>query len=602
MARRFGAGRYLTGEVTEVRGRLRLSAQLHDAGAGDTAPRSTSVETASDRLFEAIDSLTLRLLAETMDAPEARIRRLATATTGSLPALKEFLAGERLMRAGGQYREAAAAFERAIALDPEFALAWYRKSSIGEWIDLYDVRSAADSALKYADGLSRRDRSLLEALRLRRIAKTQESEAAFLAHLQNWPDEVDALVQLGEMRFHDNPRVGRPMDEAIPYFRAALALEPANADAQIHLARLYALTGQVDSLLAKVWHLEEDFAQNASPGDLDLAAGERLLEVRALRAFVQDDDAGQAEVLAQLAGRGVLHYFVTAHGVSRFARDPAGALDIVLRAETAPPFLEWIQASLYPVLGRREEYLRFTDARRQAGSPLWDMEQAFVLTSGVLPPDEARMEAVRASLRDADPAELLRESWVPAYEDLTEEFHRFERDWHVAMLSIHLGRIPEARRMMEELEAVPPMAGMGNLQSDALRALEAEIRYRQGDRTGALEILRTITYEAPHGATYHAIADGTRSRYLRAELEFEIGDRGVAERLFRGFDESWSPWDGYHRTLAHQRLGEIAEADGRTDDALRYYGLLVDLWSDCDADLVPLRDEIQARRDRLAVT
>lgn len=64
-------------------------------------------------------------------------------------------------------------------------------------------------------------------------------------------------------------------------------------------------------------------------------------------------------------------------------------------------------------------------------------------------------------------------------------------------------------------------------------------------------------------------------------------------RCFGGFDESWSPWDGYHRVFAHQRLGEIAEAEGRVDDALHYYGLLIDLWRDCDEGLVPLREEIR---------
>ena len=73
-----------------------------------------------------------------------------------------------------------------------------------------------------------------------------------------------------------------------------------------------------------------------------------------------------------------------------------------------------------------------------------------------------------------------------------------------------------------------------------------------------LAVLRTIAYEAPHGATYHAIADGTRSRFLQAELEFELGDAAMAKRLFR------------------------------------------DLWRDCDEDLVPLREEIRERRDGLA--
>ncbi len=602
VARRFGAGRYLTGELTEVGGHIQLAAQLHELGSDAGSPKGASVSTKPDQLLGAIDSLALELLGETMDTPEARIQQLATATTASLPALKEFLAGERLMRAGGQYREATASFERAIALDPTFALAWYRKSSVGEWVDHFDVRSSADSAFKYSEGLSRRDRSLLEALRLRRVGLTEEAEQRYEAHLRTWPDEVDAIVQLGEIRFHDNPRRGRSMAEAIPFFQSALDLEPANADARIHLARLYALTGQLDSLEATVRHIEADFAANSAPGEVDGGGGERLIEVQALLASARGDSAAKADVLERLRGRPPLHSFVAAHGVSRFARDPVGALAIVTQREVGDPFLDWAVSSFYHVLGRREEAFRFVDDLPGGLTAQWELERAFVLTSGVVAPDTVRMRQVLESLRARDPAEIRRGNWVPAYEDLTDEFHRFERDWTVAQLLIHLGRVSEARRIMSALDVVPAMVGLGQVQPDAIRTLEAEIRYREGDRQGALDVLRTITYEVPHGATYHSLADGTRARYLQAELELERGDRGVAERLFRGLAESWSPWDGYHRPIAYQRLGEIAEVDGRTAEAITQYTRLVDLWVECDPELVPLREEIRARRDALAAS
>ncbi len=112
-------------------------------------------------------------------------------------------------------------------------------------------------------------------------------------------------------------------------------------------------------------------------------------------------------------------------------------------------------------------------------------------------------------------------------------------------------------------------------------------------------MLRAITYDVSHGATYHAIADGSRSRFLRAELELAQGDTSVAKALYRGFDESWSPWDMYHRPIAYQRLGEIAEAEGRVSEAITYYSRLVDLWRDCDAEMVATRDKMKQRRDVL---
>jgi tetratricopeptide (TPR) repeat protein len=152
---------------------------------------------------------------------------------------------------------------------------------------------------------------------------------------------------------------------------------------------------------------------------------------------------------------------------------------------------------------------------------------------------------------------------------------------------------------MASLEAMPPMPYMGDLREDALKSLDAELRYHAGDLDGALAVLRTITFEAPHGATYHAFADGTRARFLRAELELERGDREVALGLYRGLDESWSPYDIYHRPIVYQRLGEIAEAEGRTADAIEFYSRLVDLWRDTDPALIPARTAIQQRREAL---
>jgi hypothetical protein len=93
--------------------------------------------------------------------------------------------------------------------------------------------------------------------------------------------------------------------------------------------------------------------------------------------------------------------------------------------------------------------------------------------------------------------------------------------------------------------------------------------------------------------------DGSRSRFLRAELEFEVGDAAVAKNYFVGLDDSWSFWDTYYRPQAYQRLGEIAEREGRVDDAILWYKRLIDNWRDCDPELVPQRREIEEHREAL---
>lgn len=553
VAQHLGAGRYVTGDVLEVGGRIQLTAYLHQTGGADASPARATATGGAESLFEVIDSVASILLGGSMSDSTARLQRLATTTSASLPALKEYLQGERHIRSG-QYRDAAAAYERAIALDSTFALAYYRKSLVAEWIDAYDSRSSADKAFQYADRLSSRDRSVLAALRLRRTGRTAEAEQAYLTLLHDWPDEVEALVETGEILFHDNPRRGRSMAEAIPVFQRALQLEPANANARIHLARLYAMNGQMDSMASDIRQFEKAAAVNATVG-----GDERVYELQ--------NAAGAQAMLAAYTDNEPL------------------VLDLV--------------ANLLLVRGQHQAFRRYLERLPVRRTSSWDLLEAFVWTSGSIVPDTARMQYLLERLRSADPVEMRRDNWIPAYEDLTVDFHRFERDYNVALLLIQLGRISEARPLLTSLTTTPNLPGLGNLQQDAIRSLGAEILYHNGDLKQALRVLRTVTYEAPHSATYHAFVDGPRSRFLRAELELAQGDTTVAEGLYHGFDESWSPWDIYHRPVAYKRLGEIAEARGRKAEAITYYSRLVELWRDCDTALVPKRDEIRQRRDAL---
>jgi tetratricopeptide (TPR) repeat protein len=597
VARRLGAGRYITGNVTEIAGRIQLTAYLHRTASPGAAPIRTFAEGRRESLFEVLDSLALRLLESALPDSVARLERLATTVSTSLPALKEYLQGEQFI-AAGQYREGYAAYDRAIALDTAFALAYYRKSLVSEWIDAFDVRSAADEAYARADRLSARDRSVVAALRLRRRGETAAAEQAYLAHLHQWPDEVEALVQMGEILFHDNARRGRPLDEAKPYFDAALALEPANANARIHRARLNALYGHLDSLAGDLRRFEADAAALAVVGR-EAQLSERAFEVQAILAHATGDTATQRDVVRRMKGEPWYYWTSVAHGVSRFARDAKGAEAILDQRDRNETILLALLAGMYVTQGKHDALRRFLDDIPGGRIATWELVEAYLLTSGALAADTARMAWVLDRLRRADPAELRRTNMIPAYEDLTVPFHRYERDHQVALLLIQLGRRAEAQRVIATLRAAPKLEALGNLQADALRGLEAEMQLQDGDSARALSTLRSITYEAPHSATYHAFADGPRPRFLRAELEFARGDTTAAQALYRGFDESWSPWDMYHRAVAYQRLGEIAEAQGRGRDAIREYNRLLELWRDADPALVPQRDEIKRRRDAL---
>ena len=587
LATELRAGQYVTGELLEVAGRVQLTAYLHETGDPAGPFQQASAEGTTAEVFDLLDDLVADLLAGSMATDTDRLQALATLTSGSLDAAKEYLTGEQLMRTG-RYRESAAAFDRAIELDSTFALAYYRKSIAADWIDAYDIRSSADRAFEYSDRLSERDRGLLNALRLRRNGRVVEAEQAFRTQIHVYPDDVEALVQFGETLFHDHQRRGRSIQESMVPFQRVLQLEPGNLIALIHLARLYAISDSTQKL-AETAELLAEIAPDS----------ERAREVEALYVHVLADTAGIRTLNEKLLGKPWYYRIYAVLGVDRFARNARAAEDILADRESDIPLLAVNVPIVRLERGRLDGARAFLAQQKFRDIPSWNVFEALVLTSGLVPPDPARMGSLAARLETMDPEALLSSFWLPPYEDMTPEFSVFVRDYYRALLLVHLDRIPEARAILDDMARRDYLVGLGTMQRDAELILESEILLREGARMEALEVLRSVEYQVPHAVTVVPIGDQARSRLVRAELEQDLGDTRAAEAFLEGLDESWSPWDGMYRSSVYRLKGAIAEDDGRIEEAILNYTRLLELWQDCDPELLPIRDEIEARRNAL---
>jgi tetratricopeptide (TPR) repeat protein len=587
LATELRAGQYVTGELLEVAGRVQLTAYLHETGDPAGPFQQASAEGTTAEVFDLLDDLVADLLAGSMAKDTDRLQALATLTSGSLDAAKEYLTGEQLMRTG-RYRESAAAFDRAIELDSTFALAYYRKSIAADWIDAYDIRSSADRAFEYSDRLSVRDRGLLNALRLRRNGRVVEAEQAFRTQIHVYPDDVEALVQFGETLFHDHQRRGRSIQESMVPFQRVLQLEPGNLIALIHLARLYAISDSTQKL-AETAELLAEIAPDS----------ERAREVEALYVHVLADTAGVRSLNEKLLGKPWYYRIYAVLGVDRFARNARAAEDILAARESDVPLLAVNVPIVRLEQGRLDDARAFLAQPKFWDVPSWNVFEALVLTSGLVPPDPARMGSLAERLETMDPEALLSSFWLPPYEDMTPEFSVFVRDYYRALLLIHLDRIPEARAIVDDMARRDNLVGLGTMQRDVELILESEILLRDGDRMEALEVLRSVEYQVPHAITVVPIGDQARSRLVRAELERDLGDIETAKAFLAGLDESWSPWDGMYRSSVYRLMGLIAEDEGHLEEAILNYTRLLDLWQACDPELVPVRDEIEARRNAL---
>jgi DNA-binding SARP family transcriptional activator/TolB-like protein len=575
IARGLGAGWFIGGEVVEVSGRLQLSGVLYDLGAGSAPVAAASVSGQTATLFALVDDLTGRILAGLVTGRDTTLTRLAAVTTHSLPALKAFLEGEQALRAGLD-AQAATAFLEAATLDTLFALAQYRLALTLTWVSVPEAPDPmvwAVAAARHAQRLTPLGRSLVVAYRAYKELKVDSAEQLYRAVVEGHPDNVEAWLMLGETLFHYNLWRGRSPGESRAPFERALALDPANAHAALHLARLAAIEGRegdLDSIAARYLLVHHD--------------AQRTIEMRALQAFLHGDAASRAEVASAAfrSGDAVVTLGLVQAAVS-YAQNLAAA------RELARPFVSSIANPYYsrllrrilsdlPLAGGQWGDAPAVRLLGRAVDPDWLLEgEALVAADPFFPVSRSRVIALRDSIaaRSSYPTMGITPSL-----DVGPEI----RVYLLGLLSVRLGDRAAAGRNLAELEARGRATGAGPAPHLA-RGLRAEMARSAGDLAGALAELESFPFEPAALGPWSFSHFGNHERFLKAELLHALGRDREALPCYESFVSSYDlPW----LAATHLRMGEIHERLGDRKRAAFHYGRVASLWREADAELQPL--------------
>jgi DNA-binding SARP family transcriptional activator/TolB-like protein len=594
IARRLGATWYISGDVVEIGGRLQVNAALYAAGGPPQAVATSSVTGEEHALFQMVDDLAGRLLADLTQGRDTALTRLAAVTTHSLPALRAFLEGEQALRAGRD-AEAAAAFQNATVLDTTFALAQYRLAMASTWVGAAwastpgapDPAAMAATAARNARHLAPLARDLVMAYHAYKEVRGDEAEQRYRALTASYPDNVEAWFMLAETLFHYGPLTGRSPMEGWAPFQRVLTLDPGNAHATIHLARLAAREGRqdaLDSLARRYRALHSD--------------AERTLEIRALQAGLRDDPVERGAVARAARAADEL----VAYSVLEAALLYAQNLDAA--REVAPRFSPSVTKALTAPSGQR----LVTGLGLMAGQ--WSRESvagligtgvddAWLLESQVLlaaeplvPVPRARIAALRDSVLARPPSApvgvpLLSRGAIVGSGDL--------RAYLAGLLSARLGDIAAAQRYDAQLAAVRD-SGRSRWATMLSHALRAELARIRGDPRAALAELDRFEGMPAEGRNRLPAHWGVRERFLRAEMLRALRREGDAAELYDSFV---SFYDGPFVPLALLRKAEIAERKGDRERARFYYQRFIGFWKDCDPEFRPLVAGAEAALARL---
>lgn len=544
-----GAGLVVSGTVIRAGDLIRVSASLHRTGHGKVG-RVEAQATGEDGLFGAVDELARGLVTLLSQAPGTHAAQLAARTSGSWPALKAFLQGEQDFRLG-RHTRAMAAFERAVELDPAFALAHYRLAGTrAAAAMLVPARHACRAAGAASGSLAASARAMIEAQDAWLHGRLALAEQRYGAVVAEHPDNVEAWYLLGDVLFHGNACRGRSPIEARAALQRALSLDSAHVGALGKLARIAAMEGQDAAL-----DLYVDRVIALSP------ASEQALALRAVRAFRRGDLGELLGLAGDFRTARMFAVGVVLADAALFSGQLASVESIAREVIPRVPSAELRALGHLFLAEAALAQDRPGDAARDYEivgelDPAWSLTvRGLRAATGALPCTAGQLDVLQEELERWNAgAELARVSLPMVLHDGLYSHIRA----HVAgLVAARRGDLAATARWSEELAELAVPEGAEVLTENMLRTLEATLRSGQGDQAGGLHAL-----EGAHTEVWfqHAMASpvfaGVEGRLLRAELLQQCG-RG---REAIGWLESigWhSVWELGHRTRAARRATEI---------------------------------------------
>lgn len=574
MARHFGVGRFVLGTIIDDGTNARLSATLYDA-SGSALATSTVGVAEDSTLFTGVDRLAAGLLAGYETGPDALSFREASRTTASLPALKEYLLGERRFRRG-RFAESAAAFERATGIDTSFALAYYRHGDALGWAG-GSSRADISRAWELRDRLPPRIRLLAEADHERDPATR---ERMLRQATQTYPFDVETRYDLAEFYFH-RPGTGLLPEDVRVLFDRVIELQPDHVLAYIHLARLAALErdrGALDSITRTTLSLD--------------SIGETGIELRALRALVLDDPPSLDQTLDEMRALDDARLEFLVYRLAGYAGEPdrLRPLAALLSEATRPPPTRALGEVTLALVDAASGRLRMAREALQSGGAA--DARAMLAARGLLsaqpllPFDSNELSDLVQPL-----AEWRRERVRPppnGYDNLGLLAYQSNAPWvFEAVVRTRLGDTTYTRILADSFD-VRRKGGYPE-SSSLIRAVAA---WGRGQPDAALELLDRPT----SGAGGEPYGIGT---FLRATVLAELGRDREALRWFGSLIQE-DQLTFVNRAPVHLAMARILDRLGELDQARYHYARFSELWAHCDPELRPLVDQALDRVNEIS--
>ncbi len=523
----------------------------------------------ADRVDRLADTLAMHVMDEL-----SRIRgfsgwRLASLGSSSPAAIKAFLQGEQHYRRFN-LDSAQSHFERAIALDSTFALAYSRRAMASGW-NLNADPDFTPSLLRAGalnHGLARRESLLLAADSIRGAVTQFVGDSAGWAMLRRllttlelatrqYPSDPQSWYDLGEARYHEGRYIGATDEGAFDAFSRAVALDSTFVLPYRHLVELTLLLRGPDEARRVV----DQYIARSEPSLFRDAA-------QVTAALLDPERRTSAATQAALQA-------LPPEGLYQVWYDLKWWTD---SAETATRVARrWVTAT-----DSNAGLLSLAVTLAYRGH----LQEAYALTDGRAPSLFAALARLGGVPRDT--ANVIMAAWL--HQGAGVGILNGHRWWAEQGDTTALKR---AVAFWNSLAAAGP-AERQPLRESLARSARAYLALARHDTAQALHALASIP-SWPSLAYVNYYEQLTRAHILSA-----VGrDREAAELLDRmPFSRQWAPTSD--AIVVELERGRVHERLGHRSTAVEAYSAVTNAWRDADPILQPLVEEAKEALGRLA--
>ena len=215
------AENFITGSFAQLGERLRVDVQLRDAQTGDLVTTESLTVEKTDQILSEIDLLS-RNLSNRLNAGANEKQPLTSVMTNNLEAYRYYSLGVEKAH-GLENKEAIDLLKKAIALDPDFAMAQAR---IGytyavSWAQTEKGKPYLEKAFLLSSRLTEKDQMNIAAWYAIANLDFQSAITSYREIINRFPFEIEAYWRLGRLLAGEE----RP-DEAIEVLQRGIAVDP----------------------------------------------------------------------------------------------------------------------------------------------------------------------------------------------------------------------------------------------------------------------------------------------------------------------------------------------------------------------------------------